>query len=594
MEYLKVTIKTLNDSNGNYSIIQKILDYCATETIEEQNSNIVIQVQRQRYYDAINYILNNSGVLYATATPIETIKDVEPYKNIVAICYECNGYIYESNDSVTIYDGNTICWSCYNDYYNECNECNEVHRTNYLNETHDGNLICNRCLDNFYFTCDQCDEIYSTDECNEHDGEYYCDECYNQIIDIEDEEPSDGNLLQGYHSHNRNFSHILHYGRNDNEIKTIGFELETERGSSAIPRIDYCNKINNRINKDYKMVHFETDGSLDNGVEIISEPMTLEYWNDQKDKKIKDLIELCKSLGYQSHNGGRCGLHVHFNKKWFGSEPSEQQNKLNTLYLFFETYQNEITKLSRRERFDYCQFLSKKNYDLNRLSDAKIKHDIATSISFINRQKTNTSHGDAINANASTGATFEVRIMRGTLKYETFIACIEFIINMVECIANEPRETISFSKVVNYKPSLFLKQYINEREIKANYKKIKDSTDKLQKTAIAINNKIEKMTKQLTNLITSDLSKKVQKTKTIKTAMFTSDNKEANVRVLQNDANSISALVNTLNDIAHQRYYDANDNLIYNYNGNSETIEKAKETLKQLQQQSSILNLIKA
>ena len=571
MEFIKVKIKT---SENNGALVRELLNTTTTITLKElDETTLELQTRTQNYYSDINSILNINGILHTTTSEANELENVDYRDNIIAVCDDCDAYITEYAGTNETHNGATICNECYNYNYFTCFDCDEIFHNNYQHETHDGDYICDDCYYDNYFTCNGCGEVYRTDDgyYNDDEDEYYCGNCYDQYCDDGGSE-----LLQGYHDHARDFNHILKTSDSDNLNYTIGYELETERGNSSVTRSEYCKRIEREINSNERLVHFETDSSLDNGVEIISEPMTLEYWNAQKDNKIKALINLCHSMNYRSHNGGNCGLHVHFNKKFFGETSDEQQQKINTLLLFFETYRDEITKLSRRERFSYCQFLSKKTSDLVDLKDEKQKQNIATSINYIERAKQYTGHGDAINVNASTGKTFEVRIMRGTLKHETFTACIEFIVNLIQCIANEPRENISFTKVVNYKPTTYLKQYIAEREIKANYKKLKDNSEKAKKYATALELEIDKKTKTINNLLERYIRRRYNNIKKQPASIFTGASALDNLEHLKMDTNFIEYINMAIRNIATKDYWRASEILRYRIDGDK-TNEIANE-----------------
>ena len=336
MNYIKAKIQVSEDLRDN--LISDLIYRFRVQTLEKHGDNeLVAQFYTSDYYNNLDEILeyNDYSTYYITTIELDELENVEPYKNIVNICNDCGAYIYESDDEIETTAGDIICQRCYENNYFTCPDCNEVVSLDYSIERPNGDIICQQCFDEYYLYCNHCDEVIHRDDAIEYDGDLYCQQCYDELIDENDDEYNDG-LLQSYHDHSRTYSNILSTSESDNFLETIGFELETERGDSATTRENYCNIINNKINKPTKHVHFETDGSLECGVEIISEPMTLEYWNSQKDNIYKTLLETCRQEGYRSHNGGRCGLHIHFSKTFFGANILEQQQKINTMLLFFE------------------------------------------------------------------------------------------------------------------------------------------------------------------------------------------------------------------------------------------------------------------
>ena len=556
MEYLKATIILKNrieneaGNFNNYNFIKELIR--EAKTLKLTNDGYIFEAQfwRHNYYYTLDKWLQTyyNYVDYIITKDIEELETIEEKENISAICCDCYALIHENETSFTNIEGDEICEECRDDHYTECEHCDELLHNDYIHWAYNDEgcdvALCESCYDNETFYCDDCERtIYSDDYYNDRNCHTICSECYNdhwhecsncgenvpddecELTDdyeyicnqcreeLENEEEEEASQMLSYHNSGRDtelrsYDKILHVTENDNFNKTMGYELETEQGNSDTSRAHYCKTLDAKMNEEKRHIHFEEDSSLQRGVEIISEPMTLEYWNAEKEGKWSEMLETCNSMGYQSHNGGRCGLHVHFNKNWFGKTEQERNEKLETLFLFFENYKDEIISFSRRDYFGFCEFLSRKgnNVDiLQNLHDTKLQDKITKSTQFINARKTYTGHHDAINVDTSTGKTYEIRILRGTLKKETFIASIEFIVNLLECIANEPRENISFTKVVNYKPTKYLKAYIKEREIKANYKKIKDYTNECE-------NIIQKIKKDVTNTktqITTELSQKL-------------------------------------------------------------------------------------
>lgn len=558
MEFLKVKIKV--QEYADYARLERdILNRCEPITLQEdsENNTIIMQTRESNYYNNINILLNKTGVDSATTISIEDIEPVPASENIVAICWECNSPIYENMETIETADGDTICNDCYQEYYSTCNDCGEIIHNDYSVVTYDGYTICNDCYNHHYFTCEDCGEIYHENDRNVgNNGGWYCNDC---ICDHEDYEDEEDELLQGYHDHSRTYSHILKTSDSDNTLETGGIELETERGESNINQHTFCERLDTELNSNEKIVHFETDGSLDCGVEIISEPFTMEYWEREKTGIFKKLIDKCNEMHYRSHNGGHCGLHLHFSKTFFGTTEEEQQEKIETMLLFFENYQNELIQLSRRENFYYCQFLSKKNSSITAISDASLKNKLAINSKFIKKCKYETGHGDAINVNASTGKTFEIRIMRGTLKYETFVASLEFCFNLIRCIQKEKAGNISFSKVVNYQPTLYLKDYIKERGIKPNYKKMKDYATAQTATAESISSKLERETARTLKKLENEINQRTNKLRTLKASNINKadSNGIKNVEYFKISAENIQHLAHAMEDITAGHYRDA-------------------------------------
>ena len=217
-----------------------------------------------------------------------------------------------------------------------------------------------------------------------------------------------------------------------------------------------------------------------------------------------------------------------------------------------------------------------------------MREQIAKNTSFLNKQKENTGHGDAINSNASTGATFEIRIFRGTLIHNTFKACVDFAINLIKCIQNEPIEKITFSKVANYYKNENLKNYIKERDIKANYKHLKDYAKQNDRTIKTLENKIETIKRKTKRLIEQAIDERLEKNKKL-----TSKNITKNISAFDNINKNIQILASTLNDINNNYIPDARDKIRYSYQAMDEQRDAMLDGLDEARDYELAIRLIR-
>lgn len=394
-------------------------------------------------------------------------------------CDICCEYHYSENVHETN-DGHFICNDCLNDsdIYRVCNDCGTVF--NIESEgiyDHDGNYVCSNCADGNYFFCDGCEEYYSYDESDAHDTEdcIYCDNCYEEY-----EDNNDGDELNNY-SYKPELKIFTTGHEKDNELY-CGFELETEEGSNGIYRNDMCKILNKEINKDGTFIYFKSDGSLNNGIEVVSHAFTWEYLKENEDK-FKKMLQLLSDNGYKSHDTSTCGLHIHINKKYFGNTREEQDKNINKLILFFEYFKEQIKKFSRRTDFHYCNFLS----DKNRITDKKQ----ICNIEKIKDLKQYT--GRYVTVNIENNNTVEIRVFKGTLKDTSFLASLEFVFNVARVIKENSIGKITFSKVVNFAGSTYIKDYCKERGIVYNYSYLHDYSIEFLRNKT----KLEKKAKQL-------------------------------------------------------------------------------------------------
>ena len=95
-------------------------------------------------------------------------------------------------------------------------------------------------------------------------------------------------------------------------------------------------------------IYIKSDSSLDDGMELVSHPMTLDYHKDFCWEKI---IHHAVFLGYRSHQTSTCGLHIHVNRDSLGLDRDEQDEVISRILYFVEYYWNEMLKFSRRSEY---------------------------------------------------------------------------------------------------------------------------------------------------------------------------------------------------------------------------------------------------
>lgn len=91
----------------------------------------------------------------------------------------------------------------------------------------------------------------------------------------------------------------------------FGVELEVDYGGN-----DNAKEVLDIANYDKENIYIKSDGSLDDGFEIVTHPMTLNYYINLMpwEEVMRKLIR----MGYKSHKAGTCSLHIHINRTAFG------------------------------------------------------------------------------------------------------------------------------------------------------------------------------------------------------------------------------------------------------------------------------------
>lgn len=326
----------------------------------------------------------------------------------------CCGKEYEPDElcEVIMLSGPAVkyCPDCVSDHTYVCEDCGRrFHYDCYSTEVF-GRTVCDRCLDNNYAYCEECDR-YVSDNYYNYDRNMCC-RCYDERNSDDDDDEDTG--VDEYHGSSGG-SYIGESKRCwKDKWRGLGVELEIER--------DYrdCDVERQTVNELYQVcnhLNFEHDGSLENGFEIITDPHTVEAF-----QKInwQGILNVCKKNGYTSHNAGNCGLHVHISRNMFGYTEARQANAIAKLVAFFEYFWDDIVKVSRRQESQLNSYAAR--YEA---TEIKVFKDISKNMN-LDRYKA---------INNTNRYTVEIRVMRGTLRLESFLACVDFCV----CVSKNSR-----------------------------------------------------------------------------------------------------------------------------------------------------------
>jgi hypothetical protein len=226
----------------------------------------------------------------------------------------------------------------------------------------------------------------------ESDAEYH----HNPEYD-EDEEQEDS-IINSY-----SYKPSPKYFRTGNENTDslfFGIELEVERKNSHdIRHGEMAEKIENGH------WYFKNDGSLTDGFEIVTHPLTFNYIKQSENQFEESLVELSNN-GYNSYNANTCGMHIHLTKKCFSTW------HLYRFLKFFVENKEFIVAISQRK--------------LDKLKKwANIEDDNDNELIYKAKKKSGNSER-YVAVNLRNNATVEIRIFRGTLNFNSFMKNIEF------------------------------------------------------------------------------------------------------------------------------------------------------------------------
>lgn len=308
--------------------------------------------------------------------------------------------------------------------------------------------------------CYFCNNSVNVSEGVQNGRYFYCDNCYkNYKCQVDD-----------YHHPSIDTTFKSSSEFEENTKLYLGFELEHTLGDDYFSSSDHLESTF-YIRKNYKHLglNFEKDSSIRNGFEIISQPMTMAYINEHKEE-FRDILEFEKQRGYYSHDKGKCGLHIHVSKDFLGDTEEEIQKTIEKIMLFVETYQDKVEIFSRRKHNQFSGYNSytKSTYKTSYFNEDNIliedNYFKSGKMLYELNKMLGIGHSSVINTSTSTGKTIEFRMFRGTLKYETFMASLEFVYNLVNVCKENQASKISWNKVINYSGN-FIKDYVDNLNI---------------------------------------------------------------------------------------------------------------------------------
>lgn len=233
-------------------------------------------------------------------------------------------------------------------------------------------------------------------------------------------------LIYRYHSDYR--PHVQFYltpseiEQKENNLY-IGFELEFDYTKRILSPTDKKRVImdNNNILRSAEYLYYMLDGSVRNGLEMISQPSTYKFYLLNRNN-FENIFNSVKSHGYVASSA--CGLHFHINKDFFSSDltSDEYYSRLQKLLTIWDKFWPDLVKLSRRTPQKLYRWAGKYNISPNTIVDKIVDCNVrgARNPSFSKYMAVNLNHND----------TIEFRIFSSTLDLDEFYAMLKFIVNV--------------------------------------------------------------------------------------------------------------------------------------------------------------------
>ena len=171
------------------------------------------------------------------------------------ICANC-GAEHSIEDMYQV-EGDWLCEDCADRLTVICDHCAErFYEENIIED--DTHTLCDHCFDEYYVRCDDCGRIIHRDRAYwDGDDNAYCASCWDEHCEV-------------IHEYSYTPDLVFH-GKG---LRHFGVELEIDDGGTVNSN---AQKLLDIANKDAENLYIKTDGSLDEGLELVTHPMTLEY-----------------------------------------------------------------------------------------------------------------------------------------------------------------------------------------------------------------------------------------------------------------------------------------------------------------------------
>lgn len=321
--------------------------------------------------------------------------------NLYFFCHECNKFLLKV-DGTHVRD-EWYCKPCAKVKFSNCCVCNELNYAEDLADYSDNPFvrydgICPKCIKTHVIECEECSTAMRKDESQSLDGKILCRVCYEANLPI--------------HSYNYKPPAMFQVGqcekkRDDKYYFGMELELEFEGNYGENSVAKYILKT---LGKD--KVYMKHDGSLrGDSFEIVTHPMSWQMYKQGK-KVWDDLMKVLKDKYKATIKSGRCGMHVHINKRSFTTCHS---------YKFIDF----IYKVINRPFIIYVSGRGGYTSGFNQYATLPdLSKPETLNLKRCAKSKTGTNHHYAVDVTPSR--TFEVRIFNGVDKAEDLHKNIEF------------------------------------------------------------------------------------------------------------------------------------------------------------------------
>ena len=356
--------------------------------------------------------------------------------------FSCSVCEYETDEDnlCTTEDGSLACDDC----VQICNRCDTIGTTEDSFQTVDSDYTwCESCTDRRAHWCEACESYNSRGTSYVSDEQaHWCEYCLNDAYYCEDCdewnssgcdscEMDDG--VRIIHDYSYRPDAIFH-STDKNERLFFGLEIEVEAGYNRSESAMYAHQL-----ESMDLAYLKHDGSLSNGFEIVTHPMSHDFFKNEAQDFWHVIEQLRSNPSYRvkSWDTRTCGLHIHISRTGFNGG-SHMHRFLNLVYSNPEFY----SMLAGRNSDQWAKFTD--NFSREYARDANGEriftpeggYEIISKRTFAHKLDSNRSSDRYSAVNTNNRETLEMRIFRGTVNGDTIKAQIDLAHASVEYTRN--------------------------------------------------------------------------------------------------------------------------------------------------------------
>ena len=341
------------------------------------------------------------------------------------------------------FESDALCRTCLDDHTVCCSRCGtRIWSDN--NAGTDDTPLCQSCYDYHYTNCERCgallslSDVYCEDDAD--DASPLCYDCFQRYVGAK-------GIIHDYYFK----PEPIFYGTGP---RYFGVELEIDDGGENSRHAARLLALANGSQE--SRIYCKHDGSLNDGFEIVTHPMSLDYHVHQMPWEV-----LCKeavSMGYTSHQAHTCGLHVHVNRAAFGETEDQQDRAIARILYFFEKHWEELLKFSRRTQRQLARWAARYGFKDQPMD-------------ILDHAKKDCPSGRYACVNLTNRDTVEFRVFRGTLKYNTLVAALQLVDRICDValyLSDEELKAMSWTTFAGGCQPPELVRYLKERRLYVN------------------------------------------------------------------------------------------------------------------------------